>query len=120
MRLANPDNPFPLASHGEDRVHGGIDAKPGFAEIILEAFENEGRIECVRANNRCFEGQSGSASHGDGFLLAGIVNGHVNPRRPLKKLDGGRNFMDHEIIVTQQSLRDRFRRKQKQNPIRCF
>ena len=84
LRRAEPHRPLPLAAHGEDRVDGGEDAQPGLAEVVLQALEDERRVEGVRLHDRRLQGQDAALSPWPLLVLGrGCATATWMPGRPL-------------------------------------
>ena len=87
VRLADPSDSFPLPANGKNGVHGGKDPQAGFAEIILQAFEDEWSVEGMSAHHGCFKRQSRSAAHRQCFRFARVIDRNMDSRRAFEELD---------------------------------
>ncbi len=96
LRAAHPHRPLPLPAHGEDLVDGREDAQARLAEVVLEALEDEGRVECVRLDVRRLEGDALGGAHRRRFLFVRVARGDVDAGKALVELDRVRDLAGDE------------------------
>ena len=96
LRPRHPHRPLPLPAHGEDLVDGREDAQPGLPEVVLEALEDEGRVQGVGLDDRRLEGDAVAGAPGRRFLFRGIAGGDVDAGQPLVQLDRVRDLAGDE------------------------